>query len=371
MNSNRNGNLVAVGMSGGVDSSVAALLLQQQGFDVIGLFMKNWEGDDDAADLCPAALDYADALAVARQLGIPCYSFNFSRQYWDQVFEHFLAELRAGRTPNPDILCNRQIKFKVLLDRARDLGASHLATGHYARIAGNALLRGCDANKDQSYFLYTLTGSLLPEILFPVGELPKSQVRALARQHGLVTSDKKDSTGICFIGKRDFKDFVSRYIAYHPGDIVTTGGAVVGRHSGVAYYTLGQRHGLAIGGPGEPWFVAGKDVGTNTLVVVQGADHPALFSSSLVATELSWVNPAALPTATAPPTSWSCSAKVRYRQADQPCLVTLDPTGTSADVLFDTPQRAVTPGQAVVFYDGDTCLGGGTINSRCCKDKGP
>lgn len=350
--------VVAVAMSGGVDSSVAALLLHSRGTPSFGLFMKNW---DDGDGECPAALDYEDATAVSAKIGINCYSFNFSREYWDGVFQHFLADLQAGYTPNPDILCNREIKFKVLWEKAQSLGATHLATGHYARIANVGgewrLLRGIDSGKDQSYFLYTLTGELLPHILFPIGDMPKSEVRALARSHGLITSDKKDSVGICFIGKRNFKEFVARYIAYHPGDIITMDGVVVGRHSGVAYYTIGQRHGLAIGGPGEPYFVVDKDVEKNQLIVVQGGNHPALFHRALMATELSWVNA---------PAEGRCSAKIRYRHPDQPCHVTLE--GNNAYVLFDEPQRAVTPGQAVVFYNGECCLGGGTIrkvmNSR-------
>jgi tRNA-specific 2-thiouridylase len=351
------GPLVAVGMSGGVDSSVVAALLQQQGYRVVGLFMKNWEETDEDG-VCPAALDYEDVRAVCSQLGITCYAFNFSRQYWDNVFEHFLAELRAGRTPNPDILCNREIKFKVLLDKARDLGAEYLATGHYARVgtAGDdyQLLRGSDLSKDQSYFLYTLTADLLPQILFPIGHLYKREVRALAQQYALATSAKKESMGICFIGKRDFKEFVSRYIAYHPGPMVTPEGIVVGQHHGVAYYTIGQRHGLAIGGPGEPWFVADKRVETNELVVVQGSDHPALFRQEMLAADLSWVDSRSIPEG-----AWRCTAKVRYRQVDQPCTVTV--REEKAYLHFDTPQRAVTPGQAVVFYRDDICLGGGTL----------
>lgn len=352
---------VVVGMSGGVDSSVTALLLKQQGWNVIGLFMKNWN-EADAKGACPATQDFEDVVSVCSQIGIQCYSVDFSEKYWNNVFETFLCELRAGRTPNPDILCNREIKFKALLDKALDMGADYLATGHYCRVLHteheNFLLKGADPAKDQSYFLHAVHSEALKHVLFPVGELPKSEVRELATNFGLINSAKKDSTGICFIGKRDFKEFVSQYIAYHPGDLITPEGKVVGKHDGSAYYTIGQRHGLGIGGPGEAWFVVDKRHETNEVVIAQGSEHPALFSKSLTATQLTWVSSGGckeLP--------YRCTAKVRYRQQDQSCtIVCID--GDVAYVEFDVPQRAVTPGQSVVFYDGDVCLGGGVIASR-------
>lgn len=356
-----NGPTVVVGMSGGVDSSVSAYLLKKQGYNVVGMFMKNWE-ETSADGFCPSAIDYDDVVAVCDQLQIPCYAVNFSQNYWDQVFEHFLEELKAGRTPNPDILCNREIKFKVLLEKAKELGAEFLATGHYCRIGHTEsqeaqLLRGIDAGKDQSYFLYALHSTILSEVLFPIGNLPKKEVRAIAQDLQLATAKKKDSTGICFIGKRPFKEFVSQYIAYHPGKMITPEGKVVGQHDGVAYYTIGQRHGMGIGGPGEPWFVADKRIDSNELVVVQGGEHPALFKSTLQAHDLTWISlngPPSLPC--------RCTAKIRYRQADQACTLTIE-QGT-AHVAFDEPQRAVTPGQSVVFYQGDVCLGGGIIGNQ-------
>jgi tRNA-specific 2-thiouridylase len=346
-------------MSGGVDSSVSAVLLKRQGYNVVGIFMKNWEESDSEGN-CTAMQDYEDALAVCTHIGIPCYSVNFSAKYWDNVFENFLSELKAGRTPNPDILCNREIKFKALLDKALELGADYLATGHYCRtqeIEGEvALLKGLDPLKDQSYFLYTLTSSVLKKVMFPIGNLPKSEVRRIAIEEGLVNARKKDSTGICFIGKRDFKSFVSQYIAYHPGDVLTTEGKVIAKHDGSAYYTIGQRHGLGIGGPGDAWFVVDKDVVTNTIVVAQGSEHPALFSTGLSAIQLSWVSSKGIN----PP--YSCSAKVRYRQADQLC--TIESGTETLQVTFQEPQRAVTPGQSIVFYAGEVCLGGGIISNK-------
>lgn len=355
------GKVVVVGMSGGVDSSVSALLLKQQGWKVIGLFMKNWEEALPGAE-CPAEADYQDVLSVCSQIDIPCYAVNFSENYWDNVFEHFLSELKAGRTPNPDILCNREIKFKVLLEKAMDLGADYLATGHYCRIGESngeaALLRGMDPNKDQSYFLYALSSQVLKSVLFPIGGLPKPEVRMIAAQNGLSTYAKKDSTGICFIGKRNFKDFVSQYIAYHPGKLVTVDGKVVGEHDGAAYYTIGQRHGLKIGGPGEPWFVVDKCLESNRVIVAQGFEHPALFANHLQAEDLTWISshgPAELPL--------RCTAKIRYRQTDQPCVLEgID--GGVASVRFDEPQRAITPGQSIVFYSGEECLGGGIIVNK-------
>jgi tRNA (5-methylaminomethyl-2-thiouridylate)-methyltransferase len=353
---------VIVGMSGGVDSSVAALLLLQQGYRVEGLFMKNWEEDDDQ-EYCAAAVDLADARAVCDRLGIPLHTINFSAEYWERVFSHFLAEYSAGRTPNPDILCNKEIKFRAFLDHALGLGADAIATGHYARVRKSdqgdfQLLKGLDPDKDQSYFLYTLQQEQLSRALFPVGELRKSAVRQLAQEHDLITHDKKDSTGICFIGERRFKDFLARYLPARPGEMRTPAGELLGRHDGLMYYTLGQRQGLGLGGRKEhgeaPWYVVGKDVAHNVLLVDQGHDHPRLFSRALEAGQLHWVagRPPALPHA--------CLAKVRYRQGDQPCTI----SALSADscrVDFAQAQRAVTPGQSVVFYDGDICLGGGII----------
>lgn len=354
---------VIVGMSGGVDSSVAALLLKEQGYRVEGLFMKNWEEDDDT-EYCTAKADLADAQQVCRTLGLHLHTANFAAEYWDHVFEHFIAEYKAGRTPNPDILCNREIKFKAFLDYATELGADYIATGHYARRRVSAdgahtqLLKGLDNNKDQSYFLSAVTEQSLARSLFPVGELEKSEVRQLAARHGFITHDKKDSTGICFIGERKFKDFLQRYLPAQPGVIETVDGVIIGRHHGLMYHTYGQRQGLGIGGLQEygdaPWYVVDKDLVRNVLVVAQGNDHQQLFSAALKAGQLSWVSrePPTLPL--------HCNAKIRYRQADQACSVTaLD--DDSVLVTFEAPQRAVTPGQSIVFYDGEICLGGAVI----------
>jgi len=352
---------VIVGMSGGVDSSVAALLLKEQGFRVEGLFMKNWE-EDDGTEYCTAKEDFADAQSVADSLGIPLHGANFAAEYWDNVFEHFLAEYRAGRTPNPDILCNREIKFKAFLEYALMLGADYIATGHYARRgeqSGNAtLLKGLDSNKDQSYFLHAVDHSQLEKTLFPIGETEKSDVRELALAHGLSTAKKKDSTGICFIGERRFRDFLQQYLPAQPGEIHSLDGDVLGEHQGLMYHTIGQRQGLGIGGMAgrseAPWYVVDKDLDRNVLLVAQGNDHPALFRSTLYVGNLYWVS------GEAPPMPLRCAAKVRYRQPDQPCRVQALPAdGYRVD--FDTPQRAITPGQAVVFYEGDRCLGGGVI----------
>ncbi|PXF62895.1 tRNA 2-thiouridine(34) synthase MnmA [Kangiella spongicola] len=354
---------VIVGMSGGVDSSVSAYLLQQQGYQVEGLFMKNWEEDDDT-EYCSAAEDLADAQAVCDKLGIKLRTINFAAEYWDNVFEHFLAEYKAGRTPNPDIMCNKEIKFKAFLDYAKLLGADYIATGHYVRRGEKddkaTLLRGLDNNKDQSYFLYAVGHEEIGRTLFPVGELEKPEVRQIAEEQGFVTAEKKDSTGICFIGERKFTDFLQQYLPAQPGDIETPEGEVIGRHNGLMYHTLGQRKGLGIGGlkdaPEEPWFAAQKDLERNVLIVAQGHEHPLLMSKSLIAKQLDWV------AREAPAETFSCTAKTRYRQADVSCTVTKQDNDEWL-VTFDEEQRAVTPGQSVVFYDGDICLGGGIIES--------
>lgn len=356
---------VICGMSGGVDSSVSAFILQQQGYQVEGLFMKNWEEDDDT-DYCTAAADLADAQAVCDKLGIKLHKINFAAEYWDNVFELFLEEYKAGRTPNPDILCNKEIKFKAFLEyAAEDLGADYIATGHYVRRGekdGKALLlRGLDTNKDQSYFLYTLSEQQVAKSLFPVGDVEKPVVRAIAEDIGLVTAKKKDSTGICFIGERKFKDFLARYLPAQPGDIKTLEGEVVGRHDGLMYHTLGQRKGLGIGGvkgkSEEPWYVVEKDLVNNVLVVTQGLDNCALLSNGLIAQQLHWVSRKVLK---AP---LRCTVKTRYRQEDIACEVR--PVGDDCvEVIFDEPQIAVTPGQSAVFYQGEICLGGGIIESQ-------
>jgi tRNA-specific 2-thiouridylase len=347
-------------MSGGVDSSVAALLLREQGYRVEGLFMKNWE-EDDGTEYCTAKEDFADAQAVADSLGIRLHGANFAAEYWDNVFEHFLEEYRAGRTPNPDILCNREIKFKAFLEYALQLGADFIATGHYARRGESqgkgTLLKGLDDNKDQSYFLHAVGHSELEQTLFPLGEIPKPRVRDIAQQHQLVTARKKDSTGICFIGERRFRDFLQQYLPAQPGEIHSLEGEHLGQHSGLMYHTIGQRQGLGIGGLAnhgdEPWYVVDKDLEHNVLLVAQGNEHPALFKSTLYTSELMWI------AGEAPELPLGCSAKVRYRQADQGC--TVFPEARGCRVEFEQPQRAVTPGQSVVFYLGERCLGGGVI----------
>ena len=352
---------VICGMSGGVDSSVSAFILQQQGYQVEGLFMKNWEEDDDT-DYCTAAADLADAQAVCDKLGIKLHKINFAAEYWDNVFEHFLSEYKAGRTPNPDILCNKEIKFKAFLDyAAEDLGANYIATGHYVRRRGAddkaQLLRGLDANKDQSYFLYTLSSKQVGQSLFPVGDIEKPIVRAIAEDLDLITAKKKDSTGICFIGERKFKD----YLPAQPGNIRTVEGDIIGRHDGLMYHTLGQRKGLGIGGvkgaSEEAWYVVEKDLVNNELIVAQGHDHSALLSTGLIAQQLHWVDrqPIREPL--------RCTVKTRYRQTDVPC--TIEPIDDeSIKVIFDEPQIAVTPGQSAVFYLDEVCLGGGIIEQQ-------
>ncbi len=352
---------IVVGLSGGVDSAVTAWLLKQAGHEVVGVFMKNWEADD-LEDDCPIAQDYRDVLAIAEVLGIEVELVNFSREYQDRVFAYFLAEYQAGRTPNPDVLCNAEIKFKAFLDHAMSLGAEQIATGHYARLSGESptrqLLKAADANKDQSYFLYRLQQHQIARALFPLGELPKPQVRELARQAGIPVAEKKDSTGICFIGERPFREFLQRYMPIQPGDMVTPEGKFMGRHQGLMFHTLGQRKGLGIGGikgaeDGVPWFAAGKNLARNELIVVQGHEHPLLLSNTLTAADLSWIG--------APPIAGRrYTAKTRYRQQDAACTVQ-EITDGELILCFDQPQWAVTPGQSVVLYEGEVCLGGGVI----------
>jgi tRNA-specific 2-thiouridylase len=340
---------VVVGMSGGVDSSLSALLIKLLGYKTIGVFMKNWEEESGE---CTAEIDWLDAKRVAGELDIPIYSVNFSQQYRDQVFATFLKEYKEGHTPNPDILCNREIKFKVFSDYSKMLGADFVATGHYCRTKDGQLLKGLDASKDQSYFLHAIEGSVLNSVLFPVGEIPKKKVRELAARFKLATSEKKDSTGVCFIGERDFKEFLSQYIETTKGEFVDLKGARLGPHDGVCFYTLGQRKGLGVGGPGEPWFVAKKHFAKNEVVLVQGEYHPALFSDGLEAIEATWIK-------SEPTFPLRCTAKVRYRQQDRPCLV--EKIGEKLEVTFDEPQRAITPRQSVVFYLDEVCLGGAVI----------
>lgn len=356
---------IVVGMSGGVDSSVTAQLLLEQGHHVTGLFMKNWE-EDDGTEFCTAMQDLADAQQVCDTLGIELKTVNFAAEYWDEVFEVFLSEFASGRTPNPDILCNKHVKFKAFLNYAiEDLGAEYIATGHYARVTENngeyLLLKGLDPNKEQSYFLYTLGQKALSRTLFPIGHMHKPEIRAIAEKSGFANSRKKDSTGICFIGERKFKEFLQRYLPTQPGEMRTPEGQLIGKHSGLMYYTLGQRQGLGIGGvkdaPDEAWYVLEKDVPNNVLLVGQGHNHPLMLHNVLEANQLDWCNnrPLIQPI--------TCKAKTRYRQADQACV--LEPLGDDrCRVTFSEAQRAITPGQSVVFYQDDVCLGGGIIESK-------
>lgn len=360
---------VIVGMSGGVDSSVSAYLLKEQGYQVEGLFMKNWE-EDDTDEYCAAAEDLKDAQAVCKKLDIKLHTINFATEYWDNVFEYFLEEYKAGRTPNPDIMCNKEIKFKAFLEFAcEDLGADYIATGHYVQREyredknGNPkwhMIRGLDNNKDQSYFLYTLSHKQVGQTLFPVGHIEKPEVRAIAEKADLITHNKKDSTGICFIGERKFKDFLQKYLPAQPGKIESAEGDVIGEHDGLMYHTLGQRKGLRIGGLAnageEPWYVVEKDLKRNVLIVGQGHNHPRLFSKGLIANQLHWVDRENVEQA------FKCTVKTRYRQQDVACKVT--PLGNDEyEIMFDEAQSSVTPGQSVVFYQDNICLGGGIINT--------
>jgi tRNA-specific 2-thiouridylase len=352
---------VVIGMSGGVDSSVAAYLLKQQGYDVVGLFMKNWE-DDDTDKYCSSRQDFLDAVSVADVIDIPIEVVNFSAEYKDRVFSHFLAEYQAGRTPNPDVLCNAEIKFKAFLDHAHKLGADHIATGHYAQVREVdgvfQLLKGEDGTKDQSYFLYRLNQTQLANTLFPIGHLYKREVRKIAQELNLPNFSKKDSTGICFIGERPFREFLNRYLPHEPGEIQTPDGKVIGHHMGLMYYTIGQRQGLGIGGTrdgsDEPWFVSTKDMARNVLVAVQGHDHPDLLRPSLKATDLTWIS------GKQPHCNWVYAAKTRYRQIDAPCAIT-ELSQNHCQIDFAQQQWAITPGQSVVIYESRVCLGGGII----------
>ena len=354
---------VVLGMSGGVDSSVAALLLKEQGYEVIGVFMKNWD-DTDEFGVCTATIDYEDVRRVCDQIGIPYYSVNFEQQYWDKVFTYFLDEYKSGRTPNPDVMCNKEIKFKAFMDYALSIGAEFVATGHYAQVqttdGKTQLLRGVDHNKDQTYFLNQLSEDVLAKVLFPLGHMEKSEVREIAKAHDLATATKKDSTGICFIGERNFKEFLSEYLPAQPGKMQTISGETKGKHDGLMYYTIGQRHGLGIGGEGDPWFVVGKNVADNILYVEQSDHNDYLYSDGLTATQVNWISEVE--------ESFTCTAKFRYRQKDSKVQVSILSDG-NVSVEFAEPERAITPGQAVVFYDGDVCLGGGTIQDIYKNDK--
>ncbi len=354
---------VIVGMSGGVDSSVAAYLLQTEGYQVEGLFMKNWE-QDDTQTYCAAAKDLADAQAVCDQLHIPLHTVNFSEQYWQHVFTHFLEEYQRGRTPNPDILCNKEIKFKVFFDYALELGANYIATGHYAKVTHNEdiglLYKAKDRSKDQTYFLHAVAPQTLAKTLFPIGDYLKSDIRTIAAEQGFVTHAKKDSTGICFIGEKRFKAFLNEYLLAQPGDIKDTFGTVIAQHDGLMFYTLGQRQGLKIGGlkaaQQEPWYVVDKDIPNNSLIVAQGLHHPMLYAQGLQCGPIHWLLD------TPPQLPYTCYAKIRYRQTEQPCLISPEQDGMHY-IMFSAPTRAITPGQSVVFYQQNQCLGGAVIEA--------
>ncbi len=370
MNENANTRVV-VGMSGGVDSSVTALLLKEQGYDVVGIFMKNWDDTDDTG-FCTATEDYQDVALVADQIGIPYYSVNFEKEYWDKVFTYFLDEYKKGRTPNPDVMCNKEIKFKAFLEYALELGADYVATGHYARVRRDQngvthLLRGIDSNKDQTYFLNQLSQAQLSKVMFPLGEIEKPEVRAIAERAGLATAKKKDSTGICFIGERDFTSFLKEYLPAQSGEMQTLEGEVVGTHTGLMYYTIGQRRGLGIGGSkngsNDPWFVIGKDLTKNVLYVGQGYENEHLYADTLEGSDFFFTTDEEYPS------EFRAMAQFRYRQEAVPVTVFYDAENDTARVEFDEPARAITPGQAIVFYDGDECLGGGTIDAAYSDQK--
>lgn len=355
---------VVVGMSGGVDSSVCAALLKEEGYEVLGLFMKNWEETNEHG-VCQSVQDYEDVQKTCDLLQIPCYSINFVEEYRERVFASFLEDLKSGITPNPDILCNREIKFDVFLEKAKNLGADFLATGHYARLGSEGqLMKGLDANKDQSYFLHAVKPDALKQVMFPIGHLQKSEVRELAKKFDLPTAQKKESMGICFIGKRDFKPFVSQYLGYKKGPFQTLAGKEVGAHDGSAFYTIGQRKGLGLGGEGEAWYVVRKDISQNIVFVERGENHPALFAGGLTANQFTWIGfpPKEFP--------FRCKAKVRYRQEEQACTLLPIENGVGK-VIFDSPQRAITPGQSVVFYDREFCLGGAVILRSACNTSVP
>ncbi len=345
---------IAVALSGGVDSAFSAYLLKKIGYKVFALFMKNWEEKDEEKH-CLAAKDFEDVIRICQVLDIPYYGINFTKEYWDGVFNTFIEDLKLGLTPNPDILCNQKIKFDLFHHKALMLGADRLATGHYCQTDGNQLLKGKDPKKDQSYFLCNIKASVLKDVFFPIGSYLKTDVRKLSKEAGLPVFDKKDSTGICFIGKRPFKSFMEKYIPNQEGHFETLEGKIVGKHMGASYYTIGQRKGMAIGGEGKAWYVASKDIKRNVVIVVQGENHPALFGSDLFASKMHWIGdfPSSFP--------FACSAKIRYRQEDTPCVIE-SIENERLHVTFSNPQRAITPGQAIVFYQGKVCLGGAQID---------
>jgi tRNA-specific 2-thiouridylase len=352
---------VIIGMSGGVDSSVCAALLKDEGYKVIGLFMKNWEEFDEHG-VCQSSKEYADVEKVCEKIGIPCYSIDFIKEYRENVFDQFIKEYESGYTPNPDVLCNREIKFKVFFEKAMGLGADYLATGHYCQVKNingrTQLLKGADPKKDQSYFLCAVKSEVLEKVMFPIGHIPKSKVRELAAHYDLATKNKKDSTGICFIGERNFKNFLSHYVTFTAGNFVNLKGEIVGIHTGSNYYTIGQRKGLGLGGQGEPWFVVGKNTAKNEVIVERGEFHPALYSYTLTANEISFVDDHIVLNY-----PFKCTAKIRYRQVDQGCTILKNDNGTF-HVQFDIPQRAITPRQSIVFYNNNVCIGGAMIIDR-------